>query len=278
MLVVDQCEEALGQVETSDERERFFATLCARAQQEILILTLRADRLGEIAVFSDFARLVERGLYLLGPLTEAELRDVIELPARQAGLLMEPGLVDLLLRDAAGEPGALPLVSHALRQTWLRREGRTLTVAGYSETGGIQGAIARSAESVYQDLPDDQRHELRDLMLRLIEPTVDSDPVRLRVARHLVVEDGAANNLVERLVDARLLTSDEGVIEMAHEALARELAAAEGVARRGRGGPAHPAPPHGVGLDLALDGSGAQRAVPRSPAGGGVGLARCQWS
>ena len=51
-----------------------------------------------------------------------------------------------------GEPGALPLLSHALRQTWERREGRTLTVAGYQATGGIRGCIAQSAEQLYESL------------------------------------------------------------------------------------------------------------------------------
>ena len=59
---------------------------------------------------------MERGLYLLGPMSEDELRAAIEGPARQAGLRLEPGLVDLLVREVEGEPGALPLLSHALRR------------------------------------------------------------------------------------------------------------------------------------------------------------------
>ena len=117
-----------------------------------------------------FARLVERGLYLLGAMGEADLRAAIEGPARQAGLLLEPGLVDLLVREVEGEPGALPLLSHALRQTWERREGRTLTVAGYRATGGIRGAVAQSAEAVYERVAAEQRPLLRDLLLRLVDP------------------------------------------------------------------------------------------------------------
>jgi WD40 repeat protein len=219
-LVVDQCEEALL-CPLPDQRQRFLAGLCTWAEHDPLVVTLRGDRLSQLGDHPDFARLVERGLHLLGPPSPEGLRDIIELPAQRAGLLLEPGLVDLLLRDVAGDPGALPLVSHALRQTWLRREGRTLTVAGYADSGGIRGAIAQSAESVYLDLSDEQRRHVRDLMLRLVEPTVDGDPTRLRVARHQVVVDPETDELVERLIDARLLTSDEFGIEMAHEALAR---------------------------------------------------------
>ena len=62
------------------------------------------------------------------------------------GYRLEPGLVDLLVRDSEGEPGALPLLSHALVETWRRRDGHVLTVEGYRASGGIRGAVARSAD------------------------------------------------------------------------------------------------------------------------------------
>ena len=73
-------------------------------------------------------------------------------PAHRAGLVVEPGLVDLLLREVEGEAGALPMLSHALRETWRRREGRSLTVAAYLESGGVRGAVEQTAEAVYADI------------------------------------------------------------------------------------------------------------------------------
>ena len=128
------------------ERTAFFAAL---AEQEELVVALRADRMGAVAGYPEFARVVERGLHLLNPMTAEDLRACVEGPALQAGLLLEPGLVDLLLREVEGEPGALPLLSHALRETWAHREGRTLTVEGYRATGGIRGAVARTADEVW---------------------------------------------------------------------------------------------------------------------------------
>ena len=96
-------------------------------------------------------------MYLVGGLDEEGLRTAVEAPARQAGLLIEPGLVDLLVREVEGEPAALPLLSHALRETWERREGPTLTVAGYHATGGINGAVAQSAEGLYSRVDADRR-------------------------------------------------------------------------------------------------------------------------
>jgi len=220
-LAVDQCEEALLLCADADEQARFFTALSERAEHGLLVVAFRADRLGDISGFPDFARVVERNLHLLSPMTEAALRAVIERPARQAGMLLEPGLVDLLLREVESEPGALPLLSHALRQTWLRREGRTLTVAGYQETGGIRGAVAQTAEQVYEELSAERRPVLRDMLLRLVSPTPEGEPVRNRMPRRLIGTDPEHEHLIERLVDARLVTSDDGVVELAHEALAR---------------------------------------------------------
>jgi hypothetical protein len=151
---------------------------------------------------------------------DAGLRRAIEGPARQAGLLIEPGLIDLLVGEVEDEPGALPLLSHALRETWLRREGRTLTVEGYRATGGIRGAVAQSAEQVYAEIDPEQETALRALMLRLVVQGAEGEPVRMRVPRHQVVVPGH-EDLVERLVVARLLTSDEDLVQVAHEALVR---------------------------------------------------------
>ena len=41
---------------------------------------------------------------------DEELERAITEPARVAGLRLEPGLVELILRDVAREPGALPLL------------------------------------------------------------------------------------------------------------------------------------------------------------------------
>jgi WD40 repeat protein/DNA-binding SARP family transcriptional activator len=221
VLVVDQCEEAVALCDDAGEQVRFFAALAAHAEAGALVLALRADRLGELSAHPGFARLIEPGLYLLGPMGAADLRAAIQGPAHQAGLLLEPGLVELLVREVEGEPGALPLLSHALRTTWERREGRTLTVEGYRCVGGIRGAVAQSAEELYERVPAEQRPLVRDLMLRLVAPSPDGEPVRSRVPRRIVGADPAHEALVERLVAARLVTSDDGVIELAHEAVAR---------------------------------------------------------
>ncbi len=222
VLVVDQAEEAVTTCQDPGERERYFAALAAHvAAGGSLVLSLRADHLGDLAPYAEVTRILEDGLYLLGPMDEADLRSAIEGPARRAGLRLEQGLVDLLVRDVEGEPAALPLLSHVLRETWARREGPTLTVDGYRATGGIRDAVARTAESLYDRMDTERRSQLRSFLLRLVMPTEDGDPVRARVPRAKLGVDVHHQLLLEQLVTARLVSIDDDTVQIAHEALVR---------------------------------------------------------
>ena len=222
VLVVDQAEEAVTTCQDPGERERYFAALAAHvAAGGSLVLSLRADHLGDLAPYAEVTRILEDGLYLLGPMGEGDLRSAIEGPARRAGLRLEQGLVDLLVRDVEGEPAALPLLSHVLRETWDRREGPTLTVDGYRATGGIRDAVSRTAESLYEGMDDERRNQLRSVLLRLVVPTEDGDPVRARVSRVRLGVDERHQVLLEQLVHARLVSIDDDTVQIAHEALVR---------------------------------------------------------
>jgi DNA-binding SARP family transcriptional activator/WD40 repeat protein len=221
VVLVDQAEEAFALCGDEDERERFFDALVGHTGRGRVVLALRADHTGDLAAVPGLAVLVEQGLFLLGPMSADSLRDAIETPAQQHGLVLEHGLADLLIREIEDEPGALPLLSHALRETWLRHEGRTLTVAGYQASGGVRGAVAQSAESLYAGLDDTERARLRDLVLRLVVPGPGGQPVRGEVPRRQVVVDPVEDRLIDQLVTARLVTSDADAIELAHEAVVR---------------------------------------------------------
>lgn len=221
VLAIDQTEELFALCEDPGERRGFLDRLTQEAATRPVILTLRGDRLSQVTEHAGSSRLVERGLHLVGAMDEAALRVAVTGPAHQAGLILEPGLVDLLVREVRDDPGALPLMSHALLETWRRRAGNTLTVDGYHAAGGIHGAVAQSAELLYGRMDSGQRHLLRDLVLRLVSPGIDGEAVRTQVPRRLIASDSRHERLIEMLVDARLVTSDEGVLEITHEALAR---------------------------------------------------------
>ena len=220
-VVVDQLEEVSSLCRDADERTRFLDGLVQHTRTGWLVVVLRADHLVAVSTHRALAGLLEQGLHLMAPMGADDLRAAIEEPARLAGLTVEPGLVQLLVHEVTSNPGSLPMMSHALQETWQRREGRTLTLAGYQATGGIQEAVARSAEQVYTEVGEEQQSRLRDLMLRLVAPGTGGEPVRTRLPRRLVVTDRAHGEMVDLLAGSRLVTTDDGVVEIAHEALTR---------------------------------------------------------
>ena len=224
LVVVDQFEELFTLCDDADRRRAFIDALlrlrCAVA------IGVRADLYGRLSGHGELALAVADNQVLLGPMGSGELERAITEPARLAGLKLEPGLVELILRDVAAEPGALPLLSHALRATWERRDGRTLTVEGYRETGGVASAIGRTADGLVDALPDEQRRLVRSVLVRMTELGEGSEDSRRRVAVGELVPEGAAAGPVEallhRLAEERLVTLDDGSAEVAHEALIRE--------------------------------------------------------
>ncbi|WP_380167605.1 BTAD domain-containing putative transcriptional regulator [Jannaschia sp. R86511] len=219
VLVVDQLEEAVaGTSPPADTLARLAAYALDVAP---VVVTVRADRLAALTADTAFSRLAERGLYLLPPLDGDALREVVERPAVDAGLRVEPGLVELLVRDVEGQPGALPLLSHALVETWQRRDGSVLTIEGYRASGGIRGAVARSADRLFDGLSPHRRATLRWLLLRLVVPSPDGDPVRCRVAMRSLRGDADLEVVLGLLVRARLLTVEDDSVQMSHESLAR---------------------------------------------------------
>ena len=222
VVVVDQLEEAF----TATAEPRRVAQFCQRlaelaGSETPIVLTVRADHFGGLAVSPSLSRLAERGLLLITPMTEPELRLAIEAPAAQVGLVLEAGLVDLLVRDVLGEPGGLPLLSHALAETWERRDGAVLTVEGYTATGGIRGAVAKSAERLYESLSTPDRIALRSVLHRLVTPTPAGDPTVGNVPTRVFAGTPDAPRLLDLLVRARLVTMTADTASIAHESLVR---------------------------------------------------------
>ncbi|MFZ2501459.1 MAG: BTAD domain-containing putative transcriptional regulator [Nocardioides sp.] len=215
-LVIDQVEEAVIAGVDPVEAEKFFARLAAHPGQVVVVT--RTDHLDALSAYGGFVAILERaGLSVLRPLDDAGLRQAIEGPAKQVGLRLEPGLVELLIRDCGGETNALPLLSHVLVRTCQRVEGNCLTVAGYQASGGVREAIAATAEGVYQDLDPADQERVHALFLRLVTSEVGS-PVRVSVARSTVPDHG----VIDRLLAERLLgVTERGDLQLAHEALAR---------------------------------------------------------
>ena len=226
VLAVDQFEELFTVCGDESERRAFVDALVAvvrdPGRRAVVALALRADFYGRCATYPELARLLSASHVLVGPMQRDELARAIAVPAERAGLEVEERLVSTLVDDVSGEPGGLPLLSTTLLELWRRRDGAILRLADYRDAGGVHGAVGRLAEDTYAGLDEDGKGLARRLMLRLAGGDADN-AVRRRVPTGDLTRGGAAaETVLEVLVDARLLTVDDGSVEVAHEALLRE--------------------------------------------------------
>lgn len=219
ITVIDQAEALFLLSPTLvEEACRLLAAELARGAT--VVLTLRSDFVDRAIALPEVGDEIARGLYALGPLSEEGLRAAVTEPAARAGLRLEPGLLELIVRDAGDRRTTLPHVSHALLETWVRREGSVLTVDGYENSGGIAGAIAQSAEQAYQSMDAADAGVCRNLMLRLIQRDADGRSVRRPAQLSPLLTEPRRRLVLERLIAARLLTSDGDTVMVAHEAIA----------------------------------------------------------
>ncbi|GGU23836.1 nSTAND1 domain-containing NTPase [Streptomyces coeruleorubidus] len=219
-VIVDQFEELFTLCHDREERDRFLGLLLGAREPESrlrVVVAVRGDFYGHCAEHRELAEAVSHANLLVGPMSGDELREVITGPAITAGLNVERVLTARIIEEAGDQPGALPMLSHALLETWRRRRGRTLTLAAYEEAGGVRGAIAATAEQVYGDLDEGQARTSRRILLRLIAPGDRTADTRRPASRS---ELGTGElDVLERLAAARLVTLDGDTVELAHEAL-----------------------------------------------------------
>ena len=253
VVVVDQFEEVFTLCQDEEERRAFITALCAAGSgtgpgdgsdpwgeseaavkpAALIVLGLRADFYPHALRHPKLVAELQRRQVLVGPMTEEELRSAITSPARKAGLDIEAGLVEVLLRDlapadrheqptaaheqptAAHEPGTLPLLSHALLATWDLSRGGRLTIADYRAGGGIQGAGAASAEEVYADLTPAQQDLTRRIFTRLVHVADDTADTRRRVSRSELQlgdshshSDSDVQSVLDAFIGQRLITAD----------------------------------------------------------------------
>lgn len=226
VLVVDQFEEIFTTTEDESERADFLARIVSLAKDSrfVVVATIRADYTGHFTDYPELGELLTSNIVLVGPMTADELRRAIGSPARRVGLRVESALVEALVAEVRAEPGGLPLLSTALVELWQERDDGWLRFETYEQSDGVRGAVARLAESSYEKLSVVERDSAKFILLRLVGQGEADVPVRRRVAASEFDVDGdpAATSALSRLTEDRLLTRDDGFVEIAHEALIRE--------------------------------------------------------
>jgi WD40 repeat protein/transcriptional regulator with XRE-family HTH domain len=253
LVVVDQFEELFTACPDEDQRREFVNRLLALGQERpgrtVVVAGLRADFYGHATRLPGLVGALQNSQLVVGPMTTTQLRRAIVEPARLAQVDLEDGLIELVLEAlapapgvtgaaaapaarglapaasaAAHEPGALPLLSHALLATWQRGQGATLRIADYLAAGGIHGSVAASAEEVYAALSPAEQEAAARLFRRLVSVAADSADARRRAAlTELGPQAGDPSSplrtVLDRFVSHRLLTADADGVEITHDAL-----------------------------------------------------------
>jgi len=243
VLVVDQFEELFTAGEDADvgaaERAAFVTALHAAATipagpgklpPALVVAAVRADYLGRLIAYPPLKAALDAGLFTVGPMSEAEVRLAVTGPAAEAGLVVEPAVVQAVIAELRGEgggglgSGVLPLMSQAMAATWERREGNELTLRGYRRAGGVADAVNRGAQAAYDALTRSQKDAARLMFAQLTVITADGQVVRHR-CRPADLSSGGTPMAAD--IDAvigvfsarRLLVLGQDSVEIAHDAL-----------------------------------------------------------
>lgn len=230
LLVIDQFEELYSLSLEPSQRERFLDFLLSGTDREPtyrpspvkMLITLRADFMGEALAYRPFADLLQEGSLMLGPMNRDELQKAIVKPAEKQGAAFEQGLVDRLLEDVGEAPGSLPLLEFSLTLLWERAENGWLTHEAYTMLGGVEGALTKYAEGTFLELADEDQERVPHVLTQLVQPVEGLGDTRRIATRE---EIGEGNwELTRHLADKRLVvTGIDGdgneTAELAHEVL-----------------------------------------------------------
>jgi WD40 repeat protein len=261
LLVVDQFEELFVRrgltVDLTNDGRAFIANLVGLVQhpgglQPRVVLTMRVDFESYLQLAPELATLFREGRVSLPGLSPGELREAIEKPAEQAGLVFEDGIVDDLIRGVAAEPSALPLLQFTLLKLWEARDRNCITWRVYESViadpfesatnGGVETAtdhrgprwvLKHAADVLYKrDLLPEEQPAARFILTQLVRPAEGSEFVSRRLSRRALLRSGGpaadrVDRVLNKLIDARLVrqaggtSPDDQLVEIAHEALVR---------------------------------------------------------
>ncbi len=235
LLVIDQFEELYTLCTEPEVREHFLDKLISIVQSAFkydfmkfnLVLTLRADFLGQALTYRPLADALQNADFMLGPMNSQELQDTIRKPAEQLNVQIEDGLTERILREVKQASNRLPLLEFALTLLWNKQRDGRLTHSGYLEIGGVEKALTDHAEKVFAGLSEPEQMQAQQVFMQLVSFGEGTEDTRRLATRSEIGEENW--ELVMRLssANARLVVSGrdqisgEDTVEVVHEALIR---------------------------------------------------------
>ncbi|MDM8543936.1 caspase family protein, partial [Desulfococcaceae bacterium HSG9] len=249
ILVVDQFEEVFTLCRDLKKRKDFFklilGTLPVSDMKICLILTMRADFFGKCAEgeYAGLPEQIQEHLFTITPMTDAELRQAIEEPAKKAGFDVLPELIDQIIGDVKDSPGSLPLLQYTLTdlwntltEFWKQKEENQLVLSAYARMGGVKGTLSKRADEVYEELGKDEQAVAKHIFIELTQLGEGTEDTRRQVSRQNLItsleSEALVDGVIQKLADEKLIVTGEvrakdematgvAVVDVAHEALIR---------------------------------------------------------
>ncbi len=232
VLVVDQFEELFTLADDVD-REKFLELVLGAVKYASdrfkLIITLRADFIAPCLEVPALAQALQQSSVLVSPkLSLDDYRQVITKPAHQVGLKVEPELVEVLLRELDNSVGNLPLLEFVLEQLWQHRINGELTLQAYQQQlGGLQGALERSSQALYESLEPNLQDCAKWIFLALTQLGEGTEDTRRRVFKSELIVKKYPAELVDKtlqvLTNAKLIVVNVEEVETVKEASSKGI-------------------------------------------------------
>jgi uncharacterized protein YjbI with pentapeptide repeats len=234
IVLVDQFEELYTLCADEAERHAFVDNLlvaaCDRAQQVSVILTMRSDFLGATQNHPQLNQLFSSQGFLVPSMAPEDLAIAIAAPAKQAGYELDKSTVQLLVHEAQGQEGALPLLQFALTQIWEGLRQGIEPADTLKRIGGVGGAVATEAQRIYHSLSEEEQQIARCIFLSLIQLNDDKTATRRRATISELITEKSSETQVRNVIYQFtrpgvwiLVTSANQqqieIVEVAHEAL-----------------------------------------------------------
>ncbi|HMQ63284.1 MAG TPA: hypothetical protein PKE06_21550, partial [Flavilitoribacter sp.] len=191
VLLIDQYEELYTVCMDESQRQDFesglmqiFDDASKDKNKTRILITVRSDYEWRLENSGLGKKLLESqdshpALFRLAPMNLDQLREALVNPALMEAFEFEsPQLVDRILQEISFAPGALPLLSLAMK--WLFQgvqkiraetdaDVRVFTTKHYEQLGGINQCLSKMADAVYDRFDEAHRGMMRNILLRMVQ-------------------------------------------------------------------------------------------------------------
>ncbi|MCM8535111.1 MAG: protein kinase [Lentisphaeraceae bacterium] len=234
LIIIDQFEEHLQTPQESDEFVSLLQNLLATNSVKI-ILSLRNDFYKECIQFLDSFQL-SQNFYNLPAANESSIARMIRMPAIKAHLkfgkdpVSGKSLADILKEEAMQTPESLAALSFTLDEIFDKSPHGLLSFEVYQKLGGMNGAMAKRAESVIASLSlINEKDTFHIVFQKLIQVDEKQTPRRLYTEYSAFKANSDCLKLTDAFIEAKLFTvstdnsTNERIVTVAHEALIQQF-------------------------------------------------------